>query len=294
MDFIHVLAWMLPLSVLCAFIAVVALLVIRFFRKRERRRARWHDSEGASGNSGSARSGGVQEALPQSGSASERTDSYTQRRYNEAVETALDKAGRRTKAEVKSYEERRRADREARVEEIKRRRLAEAESKERVRSALKALSTRGYYIFDEIVSDSAGIADHLAVGPWGACIVVVIDHGKGRVDRDRRTDRLLFNRRTFEEDPDERGTELVHDIGSKLFGERGPILFIVCFTSADTERGERNDYPPGSPCVWDLAGELTRERPPDLCPEEVEVIAERVRLIYGREPYVRPTETEED
>lgn len=279
MDLIYATAWMILMALFWAFAIIVALLVIRLSRRRKRRRV--EEQKTCVGSAASLSTSGAR-----SGTAHRQIDPYDRQRYDAAAARALDKVGERTRAQVNAHEET--------LLQMRRRRLVEAESKERVRSALKALSAGGYYVFDEIVTDSAGIADHLAVGPWGACVIVVVDHPDGRVERDAGTNQLLFERRPFSEDPDERGSALVYDILPRAFGEEGPIAYHVCFTSAGSKRGEREDYPEGSCSVWDLSAELCPPRQPEITPDEVALVAQRVRIAYSREPYVRPADSERE
>ncbi len=287
MDFIFAMGWMILLALFWIFAIVGTLLATWIYLKRKRRGGEKRNE--AAGRGESRRSGG-----DRSGAAPQRIDSHNRQRYDAAVARALDKVGRQTRTQPSTHEEKHPAHRQIQAEETRRRRLVEAESKERARSALRALSSRGYYVFDEIVTDSAGIADHLAVGPWGVCVVLVLDHPDGRVERDTETNQFIFRRRLFPEDPDERGAALVYDIVPRIFGESGPIAYYVCFTSAGTEKGERDDYPEGSCSVWNLSEELCPAREPEMSPEEVALAAQRVRAAYSRQPYVRPTETEED
>ena len=54
-------------------------------------------------------------------------------------------------------------------------RIERARRKDLVRTALRSAAAHGYYIFDELLTEEAGMIDFLAVGPVGACVVVVRD-----------------------------------------------------------------------------------------------------------------------
>lgn len=181
-------------------------------------------------------------------------------------------------------------------EELRRLRANEAESKERVRSALRALSEKRdpegwsvYYVFDEIATDSAGIAEQVAVGPWGVCIVVVYDLPEGKVTIDPRTNQFRLDGEYFEENPNERGCALVADVLPRIFGEEGPVFYLICFTSVGEGCVERGDYPGASCGVWELATTLVSGGEPIFSHEGLDEIAQKVRETYNREPYIQPT-----
>ncbi len=254
-----------------------------------------------------------QRTSPTSSSHRYRIDPAKQARYDKAMRETLfgpdehnprldEMLGRKpskTSAEPKHTASTRNSSPVSR-EERQRLRANEAESKERVRSALRALSEKRdpegwsvYYVFDEIATDSAGMAEQVAVGPWGVCIVLVYDLPEGRVTLDLHTDRYRLNGEYFEEDPAERGCALVADVRPHIFGEEGSVFYLVCFTSVGEGCVEREDYPGASCSVWGLAASLVggesvySERL--FSREEVDELARRVRETYNREPYIQPT-----
>ena len=55
------------------------------------------------------------------------------------------------------------------------RRIVRAERRDLVRAALRSAAAHGYYVFDELMTEEAGMIDCLTIGPVGACLVIVRD-----------------------------------------------------------------------------------------------------------------------
>lgn len=166
------------------------------------------------------------------------------------------------------------------------RRIARAEEKERVRSAMRSAARHGYYVFDDLTTDEAGMIDYLAVGPPGVFLIPVREE-EGRVSLGADGERLLLDGRPFEDDPYRQADELAADASRKLFEGRRDVTCLTCFTKATVEVRDR-EIPPGTTPLWELPWALDPEGLENLSPAEVEEIAARVERAYGRPPFVRP------
>ncbi len=169
-------------------------------------------------------------------------------------------------------------------------RIAQAKRRELVRSALRSAAAHGYYVFDELVTEEAGMIDYLTIGPVGACVVVVRDEAGG-VTAD--VDGILhLDGRRFEDDPNRQAEDLVDDVNAKLEGTGVRAYHVICFTRADIfYLGEDREVLQGIYATWDLAlafTEATEEYPP----ADVAELADRVRDAYGRPPFVTPAGTD--
>jgi hypothetical protein len=168
-------------------------------------------------------------------------------------------------------------------------RIAGAERRELVRSALRSAAARGYYVFDELMTEEAGMIDFLAVGPVGTCVIVVRDE-EGNVTAD--VDGTLYlDGRHFEDDPNRQAEDLVDDVNAKLADTGAHAYHVICFTRADLYYlGEDREVLRGVCPTWDLAlafAEATEE----YSPADVAELAEEVERAYGRPPFVRPAGT---
>jgi hypothetical protein len=159
-----------------------------------------------------------------------------------------------------------------------------------VRLALRSAAAHGYYVFDDLMSEEAGMIDFLAVGPMGPCVVVVRDE-PGTVVADVDST-LYLNGRVFADDPKSQGEELEEDVYTKL-GEGGYTVYhVVCFTRADLQyAGDNVEVLHGVCPTLDLP--LTFSNGPvDHGPGDVADLADLVREAYGRPPFVVPEEGE--
>ena len=165
-------------------------------------------------------------------------------------------------------------------------RIAHAERRELVRSALRSAAAHGYYVFDELMTEEAGMIDFLAVGPVGACVIVVRDE-RGSVTADVDGTLYLGGRR-FVDDPNRHAEDLVDDVNVRLEGTGAQTFHVICFTRADLYYlGEDREVLRGVCPTWDLAlafAEATEE----YSPVDVAELADRVRRAYGRPPFVIP------
>ena len=197
----------------------------------------------------------------------------------------------------------------AAFEEAKRRRINEANAREKVRAALTPLADEGYFAFELLTTEEAGIIDQLVVGRTSVTLVVVMAQ-EGLVWEDEGTGRLLWGRQSrtdpatgrtrwwgepFEEDPHQVINAMREDAQRRIFGGPGPVWGHLCFTEA--ELGEREDGadPAGAVSVWDLAERIPRGPAPVegqeyFDPDEVAELARKVRDAYGREPWLKPEE----
>lgn len=168
-------------------------------------------------------------------------------------------------------------------------RIARAERRDLVRSALRSASAHGYYIFDELMTEEAGMVDFLAVGPVGACVIVIRDEaGDVTADSDGT---LYLNGRRFADDPKRQAADLAEDVNVKLHDTGAYTYNVVCFTRADLYYvGDEREVLRGVCPTWDLPLAFA-EAHEEHSPADVAELADRVREAYGRPPFVTPEET---
>lgn len=157
-----------------------------------------------------------------------------------------------------------------------------------MRLALRSAAAHGYYVFDELMTETAGMIDFLAVGPAGAIVVVVRDdEGSVTADIDGT---LYINGRSFSDSPNRQGEELVQDVHGKLFREGNSVYHVICFTRAELfYMGDDQDVLTGVSPTWDLPLAFA-EAEAEHTPADVEELADLVRGVYGRQPFVVPEE----
>lgn len=165
-------------------------------------------------------------------------------------------------------------------------RIARSERWELVRAALRSSAAHGFYVFDELITEEAGMIDFLAIGPSGACVIVVRDE-EGEVTADEYGT-LYLNHRRFKDDPRDQASELCDDVDAKLGSGLKRIQNIICFTRADLfYLGDDQDVLKGISPVWDLS--LAFANATEECSiGEVYEMASQIRKVYGRPPFVRP------
>jgi hypothetical protein len=169
-------------------------------------------------------------------------------------------------------------------------RIARAERWEHVRLALRSAAAHGYYVFDELMTEEAGMIDFLAVGPMGPCVIVVRDE-PGTVVADVDST-LYLNGRSFSDDPKRQGEELVEDVYTRLGEGDYVVHHIICFTRANLQyAGDDVGVLRGVCPILDLSLPFS-SAPEDHAPAEVAELAEIVREAYGRPPFVVPDEGE--
>ena len=166
-------------------------------------------------------------------------------------------------------------------------RLALAREKQMVRSALLSTAWHGYYVFDELITEEAGIIDFLAVGPLSACAVLPRSE-RGYINLDLESDKLLLDGQSFEEDPHEEASGLVDDVDMRVFEHTYNTRFLICFLYAELELDEHNLVPHGTTPIWELPWALDPEGEENLNPADIEEIVEKVQAVYGRPPIIRP------
>jgi hypothetical protein len=187
------------------------------------------------------------------------------------------------------------ADPAEQLERLRAERLETASATERMRAALRAAGEHGYYAFDAVATDGAGMLDYLAIGPRGVWLILA-DHHRAFVERDGESGELLADGTPFEEDLDARLEELSRELGSTLLWAGEPVGSLICFTRATLRRDGENMDPEGTASVWDLAWTLSPVGstagppvgPPAIPPEAARDLAARTREAYGRAPFVRP------
>lgn len=166
-------------------------------------------------------------------------------------------------------------------------RLALAREKQMVRSALMSAARHGYYVFDELITDDAGIIDFFAVGPLTACAVLVRSD-RGYISWDKGRNKLLIDGRDFEDDPHQQASGLVDDVDRKVFGNDYSIRFLICFMNTEFEVDENRLPPYATTPVWELPWALDPEGEENLNRARIEEIVEKVQEVYGRPPIIRP------
>jgi len=170
------------------------------------------------------------------------------------------------------------------------RRIARAERWEHVRLALRSAAGHGYYVFDELITEDAGMIDFLAVGPVGLIVVVVRDD-PGAVTADV-AGKLYHNGGPFEDSPNQQGLNLVEAVHATMPDEDRDIYHIICFTRAELfYLGDDQTALKGVCPTWDLPlafEEAEREHGA----ADVAELAELIRGTYGRPPFVVPEEGE--
>jgi hypothetical protein len=172
----------------------------------------------------------------------------------------------------------------------RRERIARAERWEHVRLALRSAAAHGYYVFDDLMTEEAGMIDFLAVGPMGPCVVVVRDE-PGTVVAD--VDATLYvDGRSFSDDPRRQAEELEEVVYAKLGEGEYTVYHVICFTQANLQyAGDDVDVLHGVCPTWDLP--LTFSNAPiDHTPADVAELADLIRETFGRPPFVVPQEGE--
>ena len=159
-----------------------------------------------------------------------------------------------------------------------------------MRLALRSAAAHGYYVFDELMTEEAGMIDFLAVGPVGALVVVVRDE-PGTVTADVDST-LYLNGRPFPETRTAgrrlgRGRVRQAEAAGSLRLPRH-LLYAgrTLIPRAKTRTSSEGVCP-----TWDLPlafEEAEREH----TPTEVAELADLIREVYGRPPFVVPEEGE--
>lgn len=168
-------------------------------------------------------------------------------------------------------------------------RIERARRKDLVRTALRSAAAHGYYIFDELMTEEVGMIDFLAVGPVGACVVVVRDEpGNVTADVDGT---LYLDGRPFADDPKRQAGDLEDDVNAKFEGLDAHCYDIICFTRADLFYlgDEPGTVLKGVSPIWDLPLAFA-EADEDHTPADVAELADHIRAVYGRPPFVVPGE----
>ena len=168
-------------------------------------------------------------------------------------------------------------------------RIERAHRKDLVRTALRSAAAHGYYIFDELLAEEAGMIDFLAVGPVGACVVVVRDEpGDVTADVDGT---LYLDGRRFEDDPKQQAGELEDEVTAKLEGTGAQCYDIICFTQAELfYLGDDPEAVLKGICpIWDLPLSFAGAEENHTATDVAE-LADLIQEVYGRPPFVVPEE----
>lgn len=157
---------------------------------------------------------------------------------------------------------------------------------ERVRAALRFAAHHGYYVFDELATESVGTIDFLAVGPQRT-IAIIVREDIGVFEADSDTHKWYLNDFRFEDNPHQQADEQTDDVVARLTRKDVPVSFYICFTRAEISyTGNREAYR-GVADLWTLPRSFERDEA-KFGPADVAEIAEDVERIYGRPPFVRP------
>lgn len=168
-------------------------------------------------------------------------------------------------------------------------RIERARRKDLVRTALRSAATHGYYVFDELMTEEAGMIDFLAVGPMGAVVVVVRDElGTVTADADGT---LYLEGRRFKDDPLRHAGDLAKDVNGVLEGTGAYCYDIICFTRAELYYvGDDPDTVLKGICpTWDLPLSFA-DADENHTPADVAELVDHIRRVYGRPPFVVPEE----
>lgn len=169
-------------------------------------------------------------------------------------------------------------------------RISRDKRRELVRSALRGTAVHGYYIFDDLMSEEAGMLDFLAVGPLSICAIVVRDEPGVITALPDRT--VLLDGWRFSDDPRRQADELRAEVISRLCDADKPINYLICFTRADIYSGKDLVPYQGLCTVWTLAWSLDPEGEEALNAAEAAEYAELVQQFYGRPPFVTPKDAD--
>ena len=172
---------------------------------------------------------------------------------------------------------------------VREERIERARRKDLIRTALRSAAAHGYYVFDELMTEDAGMIDFLAVGPIGAVAVIVRDEA-GDVTADADGTLYLEGCR-FEDDPLLHAGDLARDVNTKLEHTGAHCYDIICFTRAELfYLGDDPDAALEGVCpIWDLPLSFA-DADENHTPADVAELADHIRRVYDRPPFVVPEE----
>lgn len=167
-------------------------------------------------------------------------------------------------------------------------RLTRDREKGYIRLALGSVAEHGYYVFDEVLTESAGMLDYLALGPPGI-IAILVRFDEGYVSRMRNSSGVLLDGKLFDDDPLQQLGEIALQLSESLTDGDLGIDGIVCLTRATFELDEERKPPLPTTPIWELPKALdpTGEEE-QFTPADIEEIAEKIQRVYGRPPIVTP------
>jgi len=154
---------------------------------------------------------------------------------------------------------------------------------------LRSTSVHGYYVFEGLITEEAGMIDFLVVGSPGACVVIVRDEA-GDVTADANG-KLYLDGKRFEDDPLRQAGDLATDVNIRLEDIGVHCYDVICFTRAELYYlGNDPDKALKGVCpTWDLALPFA-EAHMEHTSADVAEMADRVCEVYGRHPFVVPEE----
>lgn len=194
----------------------------------------------------------------------------------------------------------------------KEKRIQDAQDRQNIRLALSSLAQKGYYAFEDIVTE-AGAIDYLVISRFGIHKIYVYTR-EGHMWRDKRTKLMIYcdGETRYNEDTGENilvghplpeNPEVVaHDITKIIDRElkRPNSLYsysIYCFTRASISRDmEINGDPTPMFNIIDLAWalDLKDENRYSITDARKHELADQISEIFMREPIVRPLEVESE
>lgn len=178
-------------------------------------------------------------------------------------------------------------------ESARNRRLARDAERESVRAALRFGADYGYYVFDELVSETKGTLDYLAVGALGVC-AIIIREDEGIFIADPYNHEWYLNGYPFEDDPIQQRIELTNDVTDKLSGVQPPdatsvpINSVICLTRAEIHSSGNDESYRGITDLMTMPLVVFGQEDHELSPEDVEAVAHHIESVYSRPPFVRP------
>lgn len=167
------------------------------------------------------------------------------------------------------------------------RRIERDKRREMVQHVLKSTSEWGYYVFDQLMTEDAGVIDYLVVGPPSICSITLRDEpGSITATPDSQ---VLVDGKPLADDPRRQAREIGDDLMARLPDNEKPINFLICFTQADMYMGEDADPYRGLCTIWGLSPSLDPEENGEAFNgAEIEEYAELIEQIYERPPFVTP------
>lgn len=192
--------------------------------------------------------------------------------------------------------------------DARQRRLDASRGRANTRAALQPLAGEGFYAFENLDTFDAGSIDQLLVGPNALHLVRVMPQrgfvgysdkqrayviGTRKLDPSLSDQRSRWDFRPFDEDPWEVVDALARDVVAHALPEGVMLHALLCFTEADLKNSATGRPAEALTTVWDLAARLREadfsgRGARKLEPDEVDRLARKVAVAYGRPPWLVP------